>query len=95
MTDTTKRAGASMKWALSRRKPYTNIGIRRLRCVRCEGQAVFQWNICSDHNNFRPICAPCDVALNRLVLDWIGHPNAAALIERYASEKLPLPGDRR
>ena len=55
-----------------RRKPYTQIGILRKRCFRCDKPARFQWQICSDGNQWRPICAGCDVALNRLVLRWMG-----------------------
>lgn len=55
-----------------RRRPYTEIGVRRLRCVRCDAQAVHQWNACADGNLWRPLCWPCDVALNRLVLEWMG-----------------------
>ncbi len=78
-----------MTWQTQRREPYTASGIRRLRCIRCGAGAEFQWQICSDGNNFRPLCAPCDVSLNRLVLDWMGHPDADEMVRRYAAEKQP------
>lgn len=59
-------------------------GMRRLRCIRCGGQAVYQWQICSDGNNWRPLCFPCDVALNELVLQWFSHPRASELLAVYA-----------
>jgi len=76
-------------WKRRRREPYTEAGVRRLLCVRCGAQAAFQWQICSDGNNYRPLCAGCDVALNRLVLEWMQHPNAEALAEKYAAAKMP------
>ena len=55
-----------------RKKPYTQRGIKRLCCVRCFGPAVHQWQVCADNNTYRPICAECDVELNKLVLQWMG-----------------------
>lgn len=55
-----------------RRIPYTDRGIRRLKCIRCKIRpAVHQWQVCADGNVYRPICIPCDIALNRLVLRWM------------------------
>lgn len=68
-----------------RRKPYTVIGIRRLACVRCGGPPTQQWNICADGNVYRPICIECDIAINRLVLEFIGDPEAETKIEQYAA----------
>jgi hypothetical protein len=71
------------QWLTRRHQPYTTAGIRRLRCIRCGAQAEHQWQICSDGNNWRPVCLPCDVALNRLVLEWFGHPEADQLMTKY------------
>lgn len=79
------------KWKRSRKKPYTEAGIQRLACIRCGNQAKFQWQICADGNNYRPLCAACDVALNRMVLEWAGHPNVDSVMEEYANGKLTLP----
>ena len=79
-------------WGTKRKYPYTVVGIARLQCIRCQAKAVHQWQICSEGNNWRPLCLPCDIALNALVLEWIGHPRAAELIETYtrkALEKTP------
>jgi hypothetical protein len=70
-----------------RREPYTQAGIRRCRCSRCGAPAVHQWSACADGNNFRPLCLDCDIALNELVLAWMGDPNAAAKVARYAQEQ--------
>lgn len=78
-----------MRWETRRPEPYTEIGVRRLKCIRCEiRMARFQWQICSDGNNHRPICGECDVALNRMVLEFMRHPRANDLAERYEREKL-------
>lgn len=74
-----KRAG--------RRRPYTEREIGQLRCVRCGALGVFQWNACADGNLWRPICLECDVALNLLVLTWLGDPDAEAKVAEYARKK--------
>lgn len=75
------------RWSIRRAKPYTEVGVRRLKCIRCSRQAVFQWSICADGNNHRPLCVRCDIALNRMVLRWMRHPEADALANRYAESK--------
>lgn len=75
-------------WDIVRREPYTEIGVRRLRCIRCGKPAAFQWQICADGNNWRPVCAVCDVDLNELVLRWFGHPRADDLVNDYVAQKL-------
>lgn len=74
-------------WNTKRRQPYTTIGIQRLTCIRCGAQAVHQWQICADGNNYRPLCLACDVALNRLVLEWVKHPEAKRLADDYAARQ--------
>ena len=70
-----------------RKNPYTQIGIRRLKCFRCGKKAVEQWQICSDGNTYRPICLECDIALNEMVLKWMGFPNWKEKIEKYKAGK--------
>lgn len=70
-----------------RTEPYTEIGIRRLPCFRCGSPARFQWQICADGNQYRPICTLCDVVLNALVLNWAGFPDADEKARVYAKEK--------
>lgn len=71
-----------------RKKPYTEAGIKRMKCVRCPNRARFQWNICADGNVFRPICAECDVELNSLVMRWAFGEGREADIESYSAKVL-------
>lgn len=66
-----------------RKKPYTQIGVRRLPCFRCGQKADQQWQICSDGNLFRPVCGDCDIKLNELVLDFMGFENKDELMTKY------------
>ena len=66
-----------------RKTPYTERGIKRLKCIRCGNPAEHQWQICSDGNQWRPICIECDIALNELVLKWIGFPDWEEKIFSY------------
>ena len=72
-----------------RREPYTERGIRRLKCVRCGAQAEFQWQICADGNLWRPICRYCDRRLNRKVLEWMGFGAAevTSRMNRYRGDR--------
>ncbi len=66
-----------------RKKPYTEIGIRRCKCFRCGNQATQQWQICSDGNQFRPICDQCDIDLNGVVLKFMGFKDWKQKLEKY------------
>jgi hypothetical protein len=66
-----------------RRKPYTAIGIKRMKCIRCGKPAVHQWQICSDGNAYRPLCLDCDIELNKLVLKWVGFSDWKEKLEKY------------
>ena len=66
-----------------RRKPYTEIGISRLKCFRCGAQAIHQWQVCSDNNLYRPLCLKCDVLLNKMVLRWMGFQDWKSKIKDY------------
>lgn len=72
-----------------RRKPYTAIGIRRMRCFRsgCENRAHATWQICADGNVCRPICEACDSDLNRMVLEWAGVPDVEAKMAAYEARR--------
>jgi len=76
-------------WPKARRHPYTTAGIARVGCVRCGAPASVQWRICADDNHYRPLCLDCDIALNSLVLMWMGHPRAATLLKRYVERMIP------
>lgn len=68
---------------MSRRRPYTQIGIRRKPCVRCGAPAWTQWQICADGRVYRVLCWPCDIALNRMVLEWAGFPDVEEKMAAY------------
>lgn len=72
-----------LNWWHKRKKPYTEIGVRRLPCSKCGEPGFSQWSICADQSNYRVLCLKCDIALNKLVLNWIGHPSADILINHY------------
>jgi hypothetical protein len=56
-----------------------------MKCARasCNNRAKFQWTICADNNCYRPLCAECDIALNEMVLEWMGFENADEMMDRY------------
>jgi hypothetical protein len=68
---------------VGRRRPYTAIGIGRKKCCRCGEKAVYQWNCCANGNWWVPLCVKCDVAINRVMLRFMRHPNERLLMERY------------
>lgn len=80
-----------------RTRPYTVIGIRRKACVRCGKPARFQWQVCADGRQYRPICLECDIALNLLVTRWMNLPHWEALSRQYEAKirveerKVPKP----
>lgn len=73
---------------IGRKKPYTTIGIKRLQCVRCGMPAISQWKICADGNVYRPICVTCDIALNRMVLLFMGFYDTEIKMARYVASKV-------
>lgn len=76
---------------MPRTTPYTELGIRRLKCARCGGQARYQWQICADNRVFRPLCAQCDVDLNEMVMRWAFGGTREADIEAYRRKVLDDP----
>lgn len=56
---------------MPRTKPYTALGIRRAKCIRCDAPAYAQWQICADDRVFRPICTDCDIGINDLVMNYV------------------------
>jgi hypothetical protein len=72
-----------------RRKPYTEIGIRRLPCARgCGRRGATQWQICADRRLFRVLCTECDVELNEMVMRWVWGDRREDDLRRYREEKL-------
>ena len=69
---------------MSRLRPYTELGLRRLPCHRCGAwPSVSQWQACADGNVYRPLCRECDVELNELLLRWVGDPTGPAKMAAY------------
>jgi len=66
-----------------RKKPYTRIGISRVPCCRCGEPSVHQWQCCAAGNKWMTLCQKCDIGLNRVTLEYIGHPETEAWIEEY------------
>ena len=75
--------------ARTRTKPYTSARIRRVPCVRCGAPSVCQWQICSDGNQYRGFCRSCDVAMNALVLEFVGFPDWKAKLAAYEARETP------
>lgn len=73
-------------WHTKRRRPYTPIGIERVKCVRCGKRAKFQWQVCSDGNVFRPLCVDCDVELNEMILRWARDPKRRSKMRAYRAK---------
>lgn len=67
----------------ARKTPYTEKGIRRLKCFRCGKPARTQWEICSDNNTYRPLCLRCDYELNKTVLEFMGFDDTEKKLEGY------------
>ena len=72
-----------------RAKPYTSIGIKRLKCLRCGLQAEHQWSICANKNRHVPICQRCDFELNEFVLKFMNcdYKNTKKLMSQYLKEQ--------
>ena len=68
---------------MARLTPYTEAGIKRLKCFRCGNKAKQQWQICADGNVYRPICPECDIELNILVMDFMNVPDRVEKIRIY------------
>lgn len=66
-----------------RTKPYTVIGLSRIKCIRCPKSARYQWQICADDRVFRPLCRDCDVELNEMVMRWVWGNTREADLEAY------------
>lgn len=69
---------------VGRRQPYTARGIGRVPCRRCGAPSFHQWQVCANGNRWLGVCVACDVALNRVALEFMRVPNAEALLATYA-----------
>lgn len=73
-----------------RRKPYTEIGITRVPCIRCHKPSIHQWQVCANDNRYVGICHTCDIKLNKLALDFMNIPNKEQLLQRYIELSQPI-----
>lgn len=72
------------RWTTRRRREYTVRGIRRLDCIGgCGRRAFSTWSICADRNVLRPLCIECDIAINRMVLEYMRHPEVDRTMAAY------------
>lgn len=71
-----------------RAKPYTEIGISRVPCKRCGEPSLHQWQICATGNQWCGVCLECDIALNKMVIKFMGLPKKLGFI--YAAQKRVL-----
>ena len=77
-----------------RRKPYTEIGIKRVPCFRCGKPSSTQWQICSLDNEYKGLCTSCDIMLNIIVLQFVGC-YTGDLVEKYRKTKEGKNGNTR
>lgn len=75
-----------------RTKPYTAAGLARMKCaaIGCNNRAIYQFEICADGNNWRPVCAEHDAKINEAVMRVIYGKTREAEIKRYRTEVLGL-----
>ena len=72
---------------VGRRKPYTQIGIRRLKCQRCSSVPEYQWQCCANGNRWLPVCERCDIDLNIMVLRFFKIKNRGPLLVQYIENR--------
>lgn len=72
---------------MARRKPYTEIGLKRVSCTRCDDPATQQVRFPID-GYWRPLCTECDVELNIIYLVFMQIPSVDIdeAIERYRDD---------
>jgi hypothetical protein len=66
-----------------RRKPYSKAEIGRVPCARCRAPSRHQWNCCALDCRWLGVCRDCDIALNRLALQFFGVAEVDNLIVAY------------
>ena len=71
-----------------RREPYTEAGIKRVPCERCGEPSAYQWQICATGNKWSGVCVECDIALNELVVEFMGM--SKGISRAYAAAKRVL-----
>lgn len=74
---------------LGRKKPYTAIGISRVKCAksRCEKPGESQWQCCALANRWFPLCREHDVELNELACTFLMGCKAKPIMTAYRKAK--------
>lgn len=76
----------------ARRIPYTEAGLKRVKCIRCYRKAEQQWSVQVCANNRRrvwlPLCNECDIQNNAQTLAFFKFPKWWQLIEKYRDKLL-------
>lgn len=73
-----------------RRRPYTALGIRRVRCCfrGCRRRGHASWQVCADGRAFRVVCYQHDILINRMALELMGDPDVEPKMKRYTAKVL-------
>lgn len=75
-----------MKLPSTRRKEYTEAGIKRVPCAKCGQPSAHQWRICST-SQWTAVCKTCDEEINRMVAEWaFGKNSGKDIVKRYVVE---------
>jgi hypothetical protein len=73
-----------MKKYKGRREPYTELGLKRVPCARCDKKpSRYQWSSCANNNYWVGVCEDCDILLNEVVLAFFGFLNREELMNAY------------
>jgi hypothetical protein len=74
---------------MTRRTPYTAIGIKRAKCCKCGVPGFAEWRVCAD-GVYRVVCREHDLELNKIGLNWLHPPQEAARKVRVYIERQNL-----
>jgi len=76
-------------------KPYTKKGIRKAPCVRCDDEkhgheklACYQVHVDAEPGWWRPLCESCALALQRLMLEFLGVPELDEKLLEFREKEL-------
>lgn len=70
-----------------RKTPYTALGIRKVPCKRCGKPSHAQWNACAAGPGYFGLCPECDVALNKMVLRFMGFSDWKDRLAAYVAKE--------
>lgn len=78
-----------MKFGRPLSKPYTAIGITRVRCARagCTNRATVQWQCCALKNRWFALCNDCDIGLNEIATKFLLGAGAKKVMAWYRKSR--------